>query len=60
MFPLSQLQRNQAQMIKLLAEEIAIKNQAEKKRTNGEFYKYEGLKNGFSSKKVNYRLPTLN
>lgn len=56
---LSQLQRNQAQMIKLLAEDIAIKNQAEKRKMNGEFYKYEGLKNGFSSKKINYRLPTV-
>src|SRR3989338_1530639 len=50
---LSQLQRNQAQMIKLLAEDIAIKNQLEKRRANGEFYKYEGLKNGFSSTKIN-------
>ncbi len=56
---LSQLQRNQAQMIKLLAEGIAIKNQVEKRKVNSELYKYEGLKNGFSSTKINYRLPTV-
>ena len=56
---LSQLQRNQAQMIKLLAEDVAMKNQSEKKKAKGHMYKYESLKNGFSSTKINYRLPTV-
>lgn len=58
---LSQLQRNQAQIIKLLAEDVAMKNQKEKARAREHRYKYENLKNGFEKlKSDSYRLSTLN
>ena len=56
---LAQVQRNEAQMIKLLAENVAQKNQDEKKEARGHIYKYEGLKRGFEGLKTDYGLPTL-
>lgn len=56
---LAQLQRNQAQIIKLLAQNVASQNQKEKERARGHLYKYEGLKKGFKSLENSYELTTL-
>lgn len=56
---LSQLQRNQAQIIKLLAQNVAMKNQQEKRRARGHRQKYAGLKDAFNTLNGNYQLPTL-
>lgn len=56
---LAQTQRNQAQIMKILSQKLAIENQREKKRATGEAYKLNILKKGFSHFNDSYELATV-